>query len=329
MNAPPSVGIIANPAAGKDIRRLVAHGRVVPDWEKTNIIRRALIGLASTGVRRIITMPDSSNLCGKAADVQNLSMEIEPLKMPISGGAADTIHAADMMASLGIGCLISLGGDGTNRAISKGCGDVPLIPISTGTNNVFPFMMEGTLAGIAAGVVARRLVDPDAVCAASKLLEVYVDDVRRDVALVDVAVSNQHHVASRAIWDPSTLQEVFLTRAELTSLGLSSIGARIHPISMDDAAGLHFTVGKGVSSVTAPIAPGLIDSVPIQKWQVLGLGQRVEVVHDHCTIALDGEREFPVMSHQKLEIGLSGNGPKVVILDAALRAAAAQGVFGE
>ena len=28
------VGIIANPAASKDIRRLVAQGRVVPDWEK-------------------------------------------------------------------------------------------------------------------------------------------------------------------------------------------------------------------------------------------------------------------------------------------------------
>ena len=29
-----TVGIIANPAASKDIRRLVAQGRVVPDWGK-------------------------------------------------------------------------------------------------------------------------------------------------------------------------------------------------------------------------------------------------------------------------------------------------------
>ena len=44
------VGIIANPAASKDIRRLVAQGRVVPDWEKVNIVRRALLGLQSVGV---------------------------------------------------------------------------------------------------------------------------------------------------------------------------------------------------------------------------------------------------------------------------------------
>ena len=39
------VGIIANPAASKDIRRLVAQGRVVPDWEKVNILKRVLLGL--------------------------------------------------------------------------------------------------------------------------------------------------------------------------------------------------------------------------------------------------------------------------------------------
>ena len=34
------VAIIANPASGKDIRRLVAQGSVVPNSEKVNIIRR-------------------------------------------------------------------------------------------------------------------------------------------------------------------------------------------------------------------------------------------------------------------------------------------------
>ena len=32
-----SVGIIANPASGKDIRRLVAHGTVFDNDEKVNI----------------------------------------------------------------------------------------------------------------------------------------------------------------------------------------------------------------------------------------------------------------------------------------------------
>ena len=53
-----SVGIIANPAAGKDIRRLVAHARYVPNQEKVNVLRRLLAGLEAAGVRRVVMMPD-------------------------------------------------------------------------------------------------------------------------------------------------------------------------------------------------------------------------------------------------------------------------------
>ena len=40
-----SVGIIANPRAGKDIRRLVAHGSILDTQEKVYIVRRAILGL--------------------------------------------------------------------------------------------------------------------------------------------------------------------------------------------------------------------------------------------------------------------------------------------
>jgi predicted polyphosphate/ATP-dependent NAD kinase len=53
-----TVGIIANPASGKDIRRLVAHGSVFDNQEKVNIVRRVLLGLQATGVEEIIFMPD-------------------------------------------------------------------------------------------------------------------------------------------------------------------------------------------------------------------------------------------------------------------------------
>ena len=56
------VGIIANPAASKDIRRLVAQGRVVPDWEKVNTVRRVLLGLQSVGIEHVVAMRDSSHL---------------------------------------------------------------------------------------------------------------------------------------------------------------------------------------------------------------------------------------------------------------------------
>ena len=53
------VGIIANPASGKDIRRLVAHGTVFDNVEKTNIVQRILLGLAATGVKKVLFMPDT------------------------------------------------------------------------------------------------------------------------------------------------------------------------------------------------------------------------------------------------------------------------------
>jgi predicted polyphosphate/ATP-dependent NAD kinase len=39
------VGIIANPASGKDIRRLVSHATVVNNNEKVSIVRRLLLAL--------------------------------------------------------------------------------------------------------------------------------------------------------------------------------------------------------------------------------------------------------------------------------------------
>jgi predicted polyphosphate/ATP-dependent NAD kinase len=321
------VGIIANPAASKDIRRLVAHGRVVPDWEKVNIVRRVLLGMEAAGVRRAVVMQDMSRLCERARDDVNLSLDMDVLDMPTYGSTEDSVRAAGMMDRMGVGSLVTLGGDGTNRAVAKSCGQVPLVPISTGTNNVFPTMIEGTLAGLAAGVVAQGLVDLNRVSATSKRIEVYVDGEFRDMALVDLAVSRERFVASRAIWDMSTLYEVFLTRADPASIGLSSIGARLQPISMTDPAGLYFRPGPGGVTVLAPLAPGMVSHVPIEEWRKLPLGERVRVGFSPGTIALDGEREFSILPGQRVEVAISDNGPRVVILENALREASSRGVF--
>ena len=74
--------MIANPAASKDIRRLVAQGRVVPDWEKVNTVRRVMLGLQSVGVKRVLAMPDSSNLVRRASDDPNISIGLEFVYMP-------------------------------------------------------------------------------------------------------------------------------------------------------------------------------------------------------------------------------------------------------
>ena len=347
------VGIIANPAASKDIRRLVAQGRVVPDWEKVNIVRRALLGLQSVGVQRVLAMPDSSHLVRRAADDPHLSVEVDLLQMTALFNEGDTVRAAAAMSEQGVDCVITLGGDGTNRAVAKGARDIPMVAISTGTNNVFPVMVEGTTAGMAAGLVATGAVPVEEAAVRSKTIAVIVDGEDRDIALVDVALSKERFVATRAIWDMNTIYEVFLTRAEPSSIGLSSIGARLQAVSLTDGGGLHYRIadggltednerrphpnpppeGEGTNGggaqlyVRAPIAPGSVPVVGIESWQWLDDGQRVAIERRHSTVALDGERSFSVHPDNLLEIEVRRDGPPVVSVDATLRHAAASGVF--
>jgi hypothetical protein len=204
-------------------------------------------------------------------------------------------------------------------------------------------MVEGTLAGLAAGLLARGDLELERVSVVSKTLAVYVDGEYRDLALVDVALSRERFVATRAIWDMSTIYEVFLTRAEPASIGLSSIGARLQPLSLSDEGGLHYCLvgeggpgpdalagwpaGDGAVTVVAPIAPGVVPQVAIARWRRLSTGERVLVARRHCTVALDGERAFSVTPDQQLEVSVARDGPPVVLVEAALREAAVKGLF--
>lgn len=314
-----SVGIIANPAAGKDIRRIVSQGRFVPNHEKVNILKRVLAGLDAMNVERVIFMPDTGSLGKNALAGIELSLSPQFVNMPVFHEENDSSRAARVMRESGVGCIITLGGDGTNRVVAKECGEVPIMPISTGTNNVFPRMMEGTIAGIAAGAVASGKVDPDKATTHHTRLEVYLDGDLRDIALVDLAVSRERFVGARAIWDISTLHELFLTRAEPTSIGLSAIGARLKQLSPQEELGLYIQLGKGQTIEAAPVAPGLVQDVEISLWKTIETGgPGVSVDLRPATIALDGERSFSLSSHSEVEVRLSKDGPRVIEPEQAL-----------
>ena len=336
------VGIIANPSASKDIRRLVAQARVVPDWEKVNILRRVLLGLEAVGVGRVVAMPDSSHLAMRAREDPKLSLDLELLEMPTYFEEGDTVRAARRMEEMGVDCLVTLGGDGTNRAVARGSSSIPLVPISTGTNNVFPTMVEGTQAGLVAGLIATGKLPVDRAALVSKAIEIYVDGEFRDMALVDVALSRERFVATRAIWDMNSVYEVFLTRAEPSSIGLSSVGARLQPLGLDDDRGLNYQVAScldadatglgpsgagGETVVLAPIAPGVVPTVSIAAWRFMLLEEPISVDRRLCTVALDGERAFTVTPSEQLELVMKRNGPPVVQIDASLRLAAELGLF--
>jgi predicted polyphosphate/ATP-dependent NAD kinase len=131
-----SVGLIANPASGRDVRRLVAHASVFTTQEKIDLLRRVLLGLAAAGVRRVLYMPDPQRPVLRAFEPLDLPLELAPAAAAARGDAVDTTEAARRMSEAGVGAIVSLGGDGTQRALARGSCDVPLVPVSTGTNNV-------------------------------------------------------------------------------------------------------------------------------------------------------------------------------------------------
>jgi predicted polyphosphate/ATP-dependent NAD kinase len=321
------VGIIANPASGKDIRRLVAYGICFDNQEKINIVKRCLLGLAATGVQKVMYMPDYYGIVPRALDGlsrgHRLPLDVVPAEMEMTATQVDSARAAALMQEAGVKCIISLGGDGTNRMIAKGCGDVPLVPISTGTNNVFPEMLEGTIAGLAAGVVARGLAEFPAVHPTKKLV-IYKNGAPADTALIDAVVLKDIFIGSRAIWDEERIRQVVVTRGEPDNIGISSIAGNLEPISITDRKGMCIDIGPGQTSVIVPIAPGLIRPVAVKNYKVIEIDEEVKINNGPFVIALDGEREVEVGAGEEVSIKLTFDGPRVVDARLALRQAVAR-----
>jgi len=324
-----TVGIIANPSSGKDIRRLVSHSRLISNQEKINIVRRILSGLEASGTNKVVLMPDSSNLALTATSEYGGSLEVETLSMPVLNRDLDTTRAAEIMSNIGLDAIVVLGGDGTSRAASKQLGNVPIMPVSTGTNNVFPYLIEGTLAGLATGFVASGIPDIDDCAPRHSYLHIETDSGQQDMALVDVAISKERYVGARAIWDVSSVTELFLCIAEPSSIGLSAVGGMLHPISRTDPKGLHISLSSAVgkNSVTAPVVPGGLDPVFFSNYSVMSPGEEFKIYRSPCTIALDGERTIPLQPSQQAMVKINLNGPRVINPYESLRLAAEKGFF--
>ncbi len=320
MNA--TVGLIANPAAGRDIRRLTAHASIVPNHEKAAIVRRVLHGVAAAGVDLVMYLADNAGIVAAAIDGATPPVPMNALPHRAHGLASDSTEAARLLATAGVGAIVTLGGDGTNRAVAAGCGDVPLVAISTGTNNVVPTMVDGTVAGLAAGLVAGGAVPAEQVAPRSKRVEVTAGETT-DFALIDAAGCADAFVGARAIWDPARVRALVLTRAAPWSVGLSAIGGQLDPVGPDEPAALYVELGPG-HEVMATIAPGVVAMVAVAGWRRLELHEPVSLGARACTVALDGERELVV--HDGLATAaVTRTGPRVVDIRATLRAAAASG----
>ena len=73
-------------------------------------------------------MPDTyAIVAARRRTALNLRMTSSRCRWRCSATPAIRIEAARRLVDLGAGAIITLGGDGTNRVVAKGCGDVPLV----------------------------------------------------------------------------------------------------------------------------------------------------------------------------------------------------------
>lgn len=315
------VGIIANPASGKDIRRLVAYGSAFDNQEKVRMVRRTLLGLEAVGVDAVCYMPDYYGIVPRALDGLKIGIPVRPLEFDAKADQRDSTVAAGIMEKIGAGCIITLGGDGTNRVVAKGTLKVPILPISTGTNNVFSFMVEATIAGMAAGLLATDLVPQGECTFSSTMLEIILDERIVDLALVDVAVCVDLFIASRAVWDMRKVSQLFLNRAEPGNIGLSSIGGHLHPVTAEEPRCLCISLGENGHAVKAPVAPGVIKKVFVTAQRIMDVGEEVEIATVPSILALDGEREVEVRRGHRAAIRLKKEGPLVVDVNRTMNCA--------
>jgi predicted polyphosphate/ATP-dependent NAD kinase len=327
------VGIVANPASGKDIRRLVSHATVVNNNEKASIVRRVLLALYASGVRRVEIMPDHFGIGVRALkglrDRPEVIDSVSLIDMPVTHTLDDSLRAAQYLRDAGAGCIVVLGGDGTCRIVAKGASEVPLLPISTGTNNVVPTFVEGTIAGTAAAQVALRAkVEWEDLCWRHKRLLVQVNGEAIDQALVEVALLTTRFTGARAVWETGTLRQVFVSRAQPVNIGLSAIIGMVRSVGPTHPVGASVTTAADGRKVMVPIAPGMV--VPVGIGEIVemepGIGHPVDSLRP-ATLALDGEREITLNRDDEATVTLDLEGPWIVDVERTLAQAVAQNAF--
>lgn len=285
------------------------------------MIRRVLVGLGTMGVGQVLMMFDQAGIAGGITyELEGTIKSDEPrlpevrfLEMPVDGVPGDTLLAVRQMRESGVRTIVVLGGDGTHRLVAHECGSIPLVCVSTGTNNAFPQHYEATVVGLAAGAMAIGGVSVETACRRSKRFSCTIDGTPQIPALVDICVTTEQWVGARALWRPEHLRQLFLTFAEPGSIGLSAIGSLIQPVRRWDSVGLWVEFdAKADRSIHVPMAPGLIRRVGIRDFRKISVGQKCVVAALDGTIAFDGEKEVELSTGDRVEITLLQDGPWIV-----------------
>ena len=314
-----------NPMSGRDVRRLAARASNMTHEAKRDIVARIAAGADSMGVSDIYVMREPFRIAELALEHMPLSANVHILDAPIKNDSRDTQEAIHRFIEMGCRTIVSLGGDGTNRAIVKSTSEIDLIPLSTGTNNVFPLSVEPTLAGIVAGLNAVGKITDDSLKSRSKVI--YIESAGiQDIALIDLVLLSNDQLGSLLPFKADNIRKLLLTRAEPASIGMSPIGGFIDPVYEDDDEGLLVDLSSGGRTFRAPLSPGLFGQVNVSSAERIKMDARV-LFEGPGVLAMDGDREIQLMSGQTASVSIRRDGPFVLKVDKAMRWAASNGII--
>ncbi|MGI9327474.1 MAG: NAD(+)/NADH kinase [Pseudomonadales bacterium] len=330
------LAICVNPMSGRDVRRLAARATNMTHEAKRDLVARIAAGADAAGVSDIYVTREPYNIAAMALELMALRAQVHVLDVPLKNDASDTERAITAFLAEGVRTLVSLGGDGTNRAIVRALGDrcaeVTLLPLSTGTNNVFPVLTEPTIVGVAAGLYCRGRLAEATLRARAKVLHVQGSNASgeavADVGLIDAVLLQRDHVGNLLPFDASRIPQILLTRAESTAIGMSPIGGLLEEVLAHEDAGLLVTLGQAGQGRTflAPVSPGLFQPVTVTATQRLPLGMPV-IFKGPGVLALDGDRDHKLADDGGLSVTIARDGPWILDAPAAMRWAVGNGMM--
>ncbi len=327
-----AIAICVNPMSGRDVRRLAARATNMTHEAKRDIVARIAAGADSIGVDEIYIVDEPFRIASMALDWMPLRAKVVRLGIELRHDASDTERAVQAFVGEGVEVIVSLGGDGTNRVIARSAPQVDLIALSTGTNNVFPSMVEPTTAGMVAALAAMgRFPEETAlrIRTRAKVLHALFSDGSSDIALIDAVQLRDDFVGNLLPYDEAKIMRILLTRALPDTVGMSPVGGLISVVEEKDDCGLLVEIGEKIGSdmhIKVPLSPGFFKEVAISRSQRIDLGESV-MFEGEGILALDGDREHKLANNRSVSATIRRDGPWVYDVGAAMRYAVAEGMM--
>ena len=321
------LALCVNPMSGRDVRRLAARAANMTHEAKRDIVARVAAGADAVGVTDIYIAREPFRIAEGAMELMPLNAKVHIVDIPLTNTAKDTAEAMAHFKAAGCHTVVSLGGDGTNRALVRADSDIDLVPISTGTNNVFPALMEPTLGGMVAGLNAlgKTVAVPENLRSRAKVLHLQTP-TQNDIGLIDAVLLQRDHVGNLLPFDAQRLHSMLLTRAEPNSIGMSPIGGFIDPVYADDDWGLWVEMGGTGRTIRAPLSPGHFRDVVVRATRRSAFDE----VQHFCgpgVIALDGDRDHALQEHEQATVTLRRDGPRILDVEGIMRWAVGAGMM--